>query len=468
MRMLVSVEFADAGTMTGKHSVLVVGGCSDTTAPGDIGISLEEAKTLLSALQCEYVAAQAAEITEAARRCKQCCARLQIKDWSRRSVHTLFGRVFVQAPRLLSCSCTGERTRALSPLKGWLARSSQELRYQAARLGSMCSYRQAATTLHELLGVDLSFGFLGVRKAVLQAGTRLDQEPTIAHRPDLPPRAGDPPPALTFSFDGGYARLTRKGQRRNFEILTGACEKNGKIRVFATAYKGSKSLKRRLSRFVGRVGHATEAPTALMTDGAESLLRLRKLIPVPTRLVLDYFHVAMKVRHADQCIGRIPPYQFSPNGSVFELYDRFNYLRGYLWSGRRDKFKESFNRLLYLLDRVQSELPESMRAASMASGHLCDLEWYLRKNAKGIINYQEWWRSGRRISTSAVEGTVNRLIGRRMCKSQQMCWTKRGAHLLLQVRCAVLNGDLLAGFQRWFPTVGARRIMLPWHWLPQQ
>jgi hypothetical protein len=169
--------------------------------------------------------------------------------------------------------------------------------------------------------------------------------------------------------------------------------------------------------------------------------------------VLDYFHVAMKVRHADQCIGKIPPYQFSPNGSVFELYDRFNYLRGYLWSGRRDKFKESFDRLLYLLDRVQSELPESMQAASMASGHLCDLEWYLRKNAKGIINYQEWRRAGRRISTSAVEGTVNRLIGRRMCKSQQMCWTKRGAHLLLQVRCAVLNGDLLAGFQRWFPAV---------------
>ena len=167
-------------------------------------------------------------------------------------------------------------------------------------------------------------------------------------------------------------------------------------------------------------------------------------------------------------MAKIPPYAFSPNGSVFELYDRFNYLRGNLWSGRRNKFKESFDRLLYLLDRVQSELPESMQAASMASGHLCDLEWYLRKNAKGIINYQEWQQAGRRISTSAVEGTANRLIGRRMCKSKQMCWTKRGAHLLLQVRCAVLNEDLLAGFQRWFPAVGARRIMLPWHWLPQQ
>jgi hypothetical protein len=69
---------------------------------------------------------------------------------------------------------------------------------------------------------------------------------------------------------------------------------------------------------------------------------------------------------------------------------------------------------------------------------------------------------------SAVEGTVNRLIGRRMCKGQHMCWSKRGAHLLLQVRCAALNGDLLAGFQRWFPSVATRRIMMPWDWLPHR
>ena len=176
--------------------------------------------------------------------------------------------------------------------------------------------------------------------------------------------------------------------------------------------------------------------------------------------------MAMKVRHADQCIGRIPPYRFSPDGSIFELYDRFNYLRGYLWGGRRTKFKESFDRLLRLLDRVRDELPDSERSAGMAIGHLCDLKAYLQKNESGVINYREWREAGRRISTSAVEGTVNRLIGRRMCKAQHMCWSKRGAHLLLQVRCAVLNGDLLAGFRRWFPSVGTRRIMMPWHWLP--
>jgi hypothetical protein len=51
MRMLVTVEFADAGVKTGTHRVLVIGGCSDLAAPGDIGMSLDEAKTHLSALQ---------------------------------------------------------------------------------------------------------------------------------------------------------------------------------------------------------------------------------------------------------------------------------------------------------------------------------------------------------------------------------------------------------------------------------
>jgi hypothetical protein len=72
MRMLISLEFADAGVMTGTHKVLVVGGCSDSTAPGDIGMSLEEAKALLMAIQWEFVAAQSAEIVENARVCGKC------------------------------------------------------------------------------------------------------------------------------------------------------------------------------------------------------------------------------------------------------------------------------------------------------------------------------------------------------------------------------------------------------------
>jgi len=65
MRMLVSVEFADAGTKTGTHQILVVGGCSDTTAPGDIVSVLRRRRPCLT--PCSGVRRRsAAEITEKA------------------------------------------------------------------------------------------------------------------------------------------------------------------------------------------------------------------------------------------------------------------------------------------------------------------------------------------------------------------------------------------------------------------
>ena len=42
-------------------------------------------------------------------------------------------------------------------------------------------------------------------------------------------------------------------------------------------------------------------------------------------------------------------------------------------------------------------------------------------------------------SASRAEGTVNHLVSARMNKRQQMRWTPRGAHYVLQVRAAVLD-----------------------------
>jgi hypothetical protein len=41
-----------------------------------------------------------------------------------------------------------------------------------------------------------------------------------------------------------------------------------------------------------------------------------------------------------------------------------------------------------------------------------------------------------------VESTVNQVVSRRFVKKQQMNWTLRGAHLLLQNRTTVLNHEL--------------------------
>ena len=76
---------------------------------------------------------------------------------------------------------------------------------------------------------------------------------------------------------------------------------------------------------------------------------------------------------------------------------------------------------------------------------------YIGRNSEEIPNYGERHRCGEPISTATAEATVNQVISRRMVKKQQMRWSPRGAHLLLQVRTRVLNDDLAADFARWYP-----------------
>ncbi len=70
----------------------------------------------------------------------------------------------------------------------------------------------------------------------------------------------------------------------------------------------------------------------------------------------------------------------------------------------------------------------------------------LRSQSAHLIDYAERHRAGLRVGTSLTEGTANFLVNRRMAKSQQRRWSRRGADLLLQVRCAVHNGALGSGF----------------------
>jgi hypothetical protein len=84
---------------------------------------------------------------------------------------------------------------------------------------------------------------------------------------------------------------------------------------------------------------------------------------------------------------------------------------------------------------------------------------YVDNNRDFIPNYGERFRQGEAISTAFVESTVNQMISKRMVKRQQMQWSPRGAHLLLQCRIRVLNEELEDVFRGCYPqfrTQGAR------------
>ena len=92
----------------------------------------------------------------------------------------------------------------------------------------------------------------------------------------------------------------------------------------------------------------------------------------------------------------------------------------------------------------------SAAAEKLAAG-LTEFEIYIRNNRAFIPNFGERYRQGETISTAFVESTINQVVSRRFVKKQQMQWTLKGAHLLLQARTKVLNNELEDVFRRWYP-----------------
>jgi hypothetical protein len=58
------------------------------------------------------------------------------------------------------------------------------------------------------------------------------------------------------------------------------------------------------------------------------------------------------------------------------------------------------------------------------------------------------------ISTAFIESAVGQALSKRFVKKQQMSWSCRGAHLLLQVRTRELNEELRDKLESWYPGLG--------------
>lgn len=119
---------------------------------------------------------------------------------------------------------------------------------------------------------------------------------------------------------------------------------------------------------------------------------------------------------------------------------------------------DSLSNLIDEMDGIREEDRDAGRPPQLVlkklSRALDEFGTYIDNNAGAIVNHGERYRCGERISTGFVESTINQLVAKRFVKKQQMRWTPRGAHLLLQVRVQVLNHELGATFQRWYPQFG--------------
>ena len=126
-----------------------------------------------------------------------------------------------------------------------------------------------------------------------------------------------------------------------------------------------------------------------------------------------------------------------------------------IWNGKAKNAQRSIKRIRKVMHIFKGKRRQGSKSvASRKLWHaLHAVDKYLKGQATWLVNYAQRYRAGQRVGTSITEGTANFLVNRRMNKSQQMRWSRRGADLLLQVRCAVYNGTLGAGFGHRFDRI---------------
>jgi hypothetical protein len=181
-----------------------------------------------------------------------------------------------------------------------------------------------------------------------------------------------------------------------------------------------------------------------MTDGGENVRRVQEYLHPFSEHLIDWFHITMRVTVMQQQIKALQD-ERPPIG--IEVSKQLESIKHLLWHGNTE---EALERLETLYIEV-SFLEAHSDPARKLFHSLEEFLTYIRHNREYIPNFGERYRNGETISTAFVESTINQIVSKRFVKKQSMQWTLRGAHLLLQTRTKVLNGELDEVFRRWYP-----------------
>ena len=168
--------------------------------------------------------------------------------------------------------------------------------------------------------------------------------------------------------------------------------------------------------------------------------------------VLDWFHITMRITVMKQMAKGLPDHEM-----LKDVESDLERVKWYLWHGNVFRALQVIGDIEMDLQSVDSEMAGREKIKKLLK-QVQEFQGYIESNGGFIPNYGDRYHYGETITTAFVESTVNEVVSRRMVKKQQMRWTKRGAHLLLQVRNQTLNDDLRETFGRWYPAMPQAEI----------
>ena len=143
-----------------------------------LGLTLAEAKQILTALQQRLVEQQTAAFVASHAHCEHCGKALGIKGYHTRTFRTLFGTVTLTSPRLYHCHCQPGKTTTFRPLNPLLTDSvAPELLLMETKWASLVSYGLTAQALKDFLPVDATLNATTIQNHMLTVAQRCEDEP---------------------------------------------------------------------------------------------------------------------------------------------------------------------------------------------------------------------------------------------------------------------------------------------------
>jgi hypothetical protein len=442
------LRLVETGTVSRARSVdvLEISRPNDVGEIANLGLTLAEAKQLLARVQHAVVAVQADDHAVLRPDCPSCGGRCHVKDWRLHQVATLFGGVAVRLPRFRCADCGRTEPGASWPSH---CRSTPELDQLRAHLSALMPYRVAAGVLQHLLPVEAGKSPETLRGHTLRLGEQLRDAAAVK-----PATAAS---TITITLDATFIRGCHDGER-HLEVRVGNVETpEGGRQVFGAVARTETDLAALVRRSLETVGRTDDTQLTAFTDGCPGLRSILAEAGVTTPPIADWFHVAMRLQHAKQAAIGLPTDQPERAKAKSAIVAEVERLRWRVWNGRAKNARRSIDRIRRLTHAFKDK--RGHRATGAPPGKLWaalrQADRYLNSQSDWLVNYAKRYRAGLRVGTSITEGTANFLVNRRMNKSQQMRWSRRGADLLLQVRCAVYNGALGSGFGHLFEPVSS-------------
>lgn len=456
MRMIIEARIVSS---TGSEKVVSLADIE--RGDGDLkqlGLNLSEGRDLMHDVQHALVNAQTHAVVEESRQCPYCHAELSVKTMHTIQYKTVYGKVTIDSPQLRGCKCKYLKgTASYSPLAQAIPfRMSPELEYLQVKWAAHLPYAAATKLLKEILPLDEAISTSGVKNRVRAVGQELDDkvESAIRGERQYPSCRTKKLKITAIAVDSAWLRQRPWRQQqdeaklaeyfpskrppptgRHVNIIAGrAVRDDGTSRVYGYVNKEVTSAATRLDHFLSEQMVGNDEKITIVSDGAAEFEKAVEGSVRPLKRILDWFHIAMKFRAIEQSAQRFPEL-LAPNGRPIK--DEIASAKWLTWHG---KGSEAVERIKSIHDMFELALVNP--AYNALWWNLRGTYWYLDSNSKYLVNYGWRYRRGMPISSSIAESAVNEVVSLRCAKKRQMRWTDEGAHLLVQVRVAALNGEL--------------------------